>query len=189
MSEHETGSYEFSHLDLEGALEYSLRRQSLKVPLNYDELISKADMVQRYGINGAALAIFEMPADAAGKHRQIAVIDHGPITTSVHDRDAIMTMDGKPMQAAGIITQQYALAGLNYHPETHIFPYKPLFDGDVTDVGRAVESDAGYFLGLQDVMSVSRSHFDICVTIHDNNLSIEDHSTHGTKVYIAGPGK
>ncbi len=93
------------------------------------------------------------------------------------------------LEAAGIITQQYALAGLNYHPETHIFPYKPLFDGDVTDVGRAVESDAGYFLGLQDVMSVSRSHFDICVTIHDNNLSIEDHSTHGTKVYIAGPGK
>ncbi len=189
MSEHETGSYEFSPLAIEGALEYSLRHCALEVPLNYGNLITKTDMVEQYGITGAAIALLELPADIMGKRRQIAIIDHGPITTSIHDRDTIMTMDGKPMQAAGIITQRYALAGLNYHPETHMFPYKPLFDGKQTMVGRAVDSDAGYFLGLHDVTSVSRSHFTIGINTSENYVSVEDHSTNGTRIIIAGSGQ
>lgn len=163
-------------------VEVDLHDKGFDIGLHSEPVVNREDAINAYGINGDIMAIITLPDKTPDKMKQIGVVDHGESFA----KQPAFVLNGNKL---GVSETRYALVGLNYSPNSHIFPYASL-RGSRTTVGRGaighheegVDEHASYLIGLREQGndSISRSHFTIEI---GDDLRIFDHSTNHTRVF------
>lgn len=163
--------------------EVSLHHTGVTINPN-NVLLSKEDAVLEHGIYGNIIAKIIVQGEDGQK--EVGLVDYGdfdpedpPYIMYLRDKD-------KPVHL-GRVQSRFALQGLNYSPDTHMFPYTWL-DSGKNEVGR--KNHPGYMLGLSDqqkgTKTISGNHF--TVDLGEEAIKLIDHSTNGTRVILSGRG-
>lgn len=164
-------------------IEADLHNKGLDISLASEPVVDRQQAIEKYGINGDVIAVIALPAGKNGEPKQVAFVDHGE---DFEGQPAIL-FGGKGL---GRSESRYALFGLNYSPQSHMFPYASLRRTETTvgrggSIGRedGVNDHVSYLLGLNEKGNdyISGSHFTIKI---EDDLQIFDHSTNHTKVYV-----
>ena len=164
-----------------------IHNQSLK--LDSKRVLRSLDESREQAMNGQVVAEIEIPSKVHGLDidKTIAIMDYGEDIPEKGRAILYNPSVNKELDNLGVTRSRYGLITQNYKPEELIAGFVVLKADQIVTIGRNKEDRNNYLLGLLDMRDdnshLSREHFSIHID-KDNNISIEDHSTNGTKVVI-----
>lgn len=179
-------SHEQRQQALASHVEVELHNGQIEIDTVSRPLMSQAEAVEVFGVNGDILATITLPSEHEA--REIAIVDYGePDPTNPRP---ITVFEGQPLMLMGKARERYGLRALNYTPEGHLSSQVGFNDGATVQLGRENipnNHDANYKLGLSDGSPenelISRNHAGI--TIQEGKLTIIDKSMNGSLVKFA----
>ncbi len=139
-------------------------------------------------INGQFVAVIELQSpiiEGSETNKRFAIVDFGKDAEDHGKAIHYYPPTQKELTAFGATRSRFALIGLNYYPEGH-FAFLPLQRGKSEIIGSSEENPNNHLFGLVGARhseDISKLH---CTFLVDENgaISIEDHSSEGTKIII-----
>ena len=168
--------------------EIELHNQVIQLPEG--QVLHSLDETRAQGFNGTTLAEIVLPTSDDSvtiEDKKLGIIDFGDDIPAEGRAILFYPDPDKPRELPGIgVTRtRFGIVGLNYHPEDLFAAFLPLKPGSDHTIGRSKKYHDNYVLGLSESGhdDLSRTHATISVD-KSGKITIEDHSTNGTKVIL-----
>ena len=168
--------------------EVYLHNQSMQ--LHESQVLFSLEDTRAQGFNGKTVVEIVLPAPVelgSTIDKRLALIDFGK-EAEIEGKAFVYRPDmQKEMPNFGVIRNRYALLTMNYHPEGLLVGIVPLCAGKSETIGRLKDNRNNYLLGLQDKnINPDLSREQATITVETSGLiTIEDHSTNGTRVVLS----
>ncbi len=157
--------------------------------LDSDHALRTIEEAREQAFNGKILAEIELPAKVYGQDldKTLAILDFSKDIPEKGKAILFNPSIKKELDNLGVTRSRYGLITLNYTPEELLVGFIDLRPEQTVTIGRSSDEHNNYLLGLNDARDDNSHLSREQLSIHldkDNHISIEDHSTNGTKVVI-----
>ncbi len=163
-----------------------LHGEAVQIPSG--QVLRDLEATRAQGFNGATVTELVLPSPVApgsDVDRRVALIDFGEEAETTGKAVLYYPDTQKELTALGVTRTRYGLVTLNYHPEDRLAGIVPLRPGRSETIGRDKDNRNNYLLGLLDGENQDLSRTQATISLDESGaITIEDHSTNGTKVVL-----